>query len=266
MASGVATPTKKRFFEDEHEHDEAFQPGGSRPKRSKFETTSTNCDSTNGTSCDESSWGSDSSGEGDGNGTVLQALTHRYHAPIREQFNDETSSDGETVSSTSSSSSSGRDSESESHGNVNRSTASNIVFLPRLEPRSKPTIRRFNNSSLRNKLASFLPELKAANKDLEKEIAAGNVARVELDHNEDAEVDGEYIEMNLGLGVLEEQADATTSDTNTDSESPVSTDGDNNSRSSREHQPKPRNNTNVLNKLMGNKPDMKRPTIEELPS
>lgn len=308
MPSIVTPPTKKRCLEDED--DSTIEPG-SQSKRSKVMVGSTNSTTSDSSSC-ESGYESDS-GSDDGNDTAMpQPLTHRHRAPIQQQFDDETSSSGESESSissssSSSSSSSGSESESESNDIANKSGASDVVSVPHRPTHLKPSIGRFNGSTLRNRLTSFLPELRAANEDLEKEIAAGNVAGVELDHSEDAEVDGEYIEMvrflsflyttvfllstrifhrnprqfeygaftgsaangfmplqNLGLGVLEEQGDDTGSDTSPDNESAISYDEDNSTRSARKPQPKPRQNINVMNKLMGNQPEIQRPTIEEM--
>ncbi|KKZ62740.1 hypothetical protein EMCG_00326 [[Emmonsia] crescens] len=264
MPSIVTPPTKKRCLEDED--DSTIEPG-SQSKRSKLTVGSTSYSTTSDSSSCESGYESDS-GSDDGNNTAMpQPLTHRHRAPIQQQFDDETSSSGESessISSSSSSSSSGSESESESNDIANKSGASDVVSVPHRPPHLKPSIGRFNGSTLRNRLTSFLPELRAANEDLEKDIAAGNVAGVELDHSEDAEVDGEYIEMNLGLGVLEEQGDDTGSDTSPDNESAISYDEDNSTRSARKPQPKPRQNINVMNKLMGNQPEIQRPTIEEM--
>jgi hypothetical protein len=81
-----------------------------------------------------------------------------------------------------------------------------ITSLP---ARKMPNIRRFNNpSSLLSKLSAFLPQMKSANEDLEKEIAAGRSKDIQLDAEDDEDDEhrnGQYIEMNLGLGVLEEK-------------------------------------------------------------
>ncbi|PGH17635.1 hypothetical protein AJ79_00997 [Helicocarpus griseus UAMH5409] len=262
--AGSITPTKKRSLEDEMEA--TVQPG-SQSKRSKLEEASTGCSSpcdSSSSSCESSC---DSNSEDDSDATIPQTLAFRSRAPLQEQFDDETSSSGESESSISSScsSSSSSDSESESESDdvVNTSTADDIIPIPERPPHLKPSIGRLDGSTLRDRLTSFLPELQAANEELEKEIAAGNVPRVELDHDKDAE-DGQYIEMNLGLGVLEEKGDDTISDTSSESESTVSYEEDNNNE--KETQPKARGDTNVLNKLMGNKSKTKRPNIEEVAS
>lgn len=94
-----------------------------------------------------------------------------------------------------------------------------------------------SNSLLLNKLPGFLAEMDAANRELEAEKKAGTIAerRVEIDDEEEGEKDGQYIEMNLGLGVLEEK----TSDSETSSEGESSDDED------------------VMDKLMGAEKDTK---------
>ena len=65
-------------------------------------------------------------------------------------------------------------------------------------------------SSIANELPSFLAEMKAANDALEANIAAGNHEEHLLEIHDDVYIKREeeeerpYIEMNLGLGVLEE--------------------------------------------------------------
>ncbi|PGH00089.1 hypothetical protein GX51_05986 [Blastomyces parvus] len=277
--AGIATPpTKKRCLEDDG--DTSSPELGSQPKRSKLRVGSTSCSSTSDSSSCEASYDSDSGSDQGNNRAAPRPLTHRYRAPIQQLDDDETSSSGESESSmssscsspsspsSSSSSSSSSDNESESESNhlPTVSGASDIVSVPLRGPHSKPSIRRFNGSALRNRLTSFLPELRAANENLEQDIAAGNVASVELDHSDETEVDGQYIEMNLGLGVLEEQDEAADSDTSMDSESTISHADDESTQSPSTSQPNPRNNTNVMNKLMGQKPEKKRPTIEEITS
>ncbi|KFX99980.1 hypothetical protein V490_01543 [Pseudogymnoascus sp. VKM F-3557] len=97
-----------------------------------------------------------------------------------------------------------------------------------------------SNSLLMNKLPGFLAEMDAANRELEAEKKAGTIAERRLEISDDEEGEGEkttgqYIEMNLGLGVLEEK----TSDSETSSEGESSDDED------------------VMDKLMGAEKDTK---------
>ncbi|KAK7530829.1 uncharacterized protein J3D65DRAFT_687449 [Phyllosticta citribraziliensis] len=57
-------------------------------------------------------------------------------------------------------------------------------------------------SLLGNRLKEFLPQLAAANEELERDRAAGKLAEKSLDQVDES---GQYIEMDLGLGVLEEK-------------------------------------------------------------
>ncbi|KAF9736734.1 hypothetical protein PMIN04_000081 [Paraphaeosphaeria minitans] len=56
-------------------------------------------------------------------------------------------------------------------------------------------------------LKDFLPKLKAANEELEAQKAIGTLQTSELVGDEEADGDEQYIELNLGLGVLEEKDD-----------------------------------------------------------
>ncbi|KAG5294730.1 hypothetical protein I7I48_11382 [Histoplasma ohiense] len=273
MAGFTTQPIKKRCLEDDD--DSTTQPR-TQLKRSKLmgcsDTIACPSDSSN---CD-TGYCSDK-GDSQGNDAVEpQPLTHRSRSPTNQQFEDETSSSGESESPmssacssssspSSSSSSSGGESEPEVSDIADRSGASDIISVPPRPPLFKPTIRRLNGSTLRSRLASFLPELRAANEVLEKKMATENVAGVELDCSDDREVDGQYIEMNLGLGVLEEQGNDADSDADTYNETTISYDEDESTQSASIPHPKPQQNTSVMNVLMGNKPENQRPTIEEVP-
>jgi hypothetical protein len=76
-----------------------------------------------------------------------------------------------------------------------------------------------SKSSLMSKLPGFLAQMEAANRELEAEKAAGTIAsrRLEIDDNEEGSKTEQYIEMNLGLGVLEEKTGV--SETSSDEES-----------------------------------------------
>ncbi|KAH8704073.1 hypothetical protein BGW36DRAFT_355452 [Talaromyces proteolyticus] len=66
-------------------------------------------------------------------------------------------------------------------------------------------IDRLKHPDLLSRISTFLPQLQAANVDLERRLASGNTQTLVMD---DAPVgEGEYIEMNLGLGVLKEKRD-----------------------------------------------------------
>jgi hypothetical protein len=84
------------------------------------------------------------------------------------------------------------------------------------------SITELKHSPLTSMLPQFLTQMEAANKELEAERAAGTLAnrRIDEDENETKAVDGQYIEMNLGLGVFEEK----TGNLSTSSESGSSSD------------------------------------------
>lgn len=74
-------------------------------------------------------------------------------------------------------------------------------------------------SPIASMLPEFLAQMHAANQELEEERAAGTLAnrRIEVDENESALEDQQYIEMSLGLGVLEEKGNVTSTTTGSDS-------------------------------------------------
>jgi len=88
-------------------------------------------------------------------------------------------------------------------------------------------------TSLRGRLAAFLPQMAAANEELDELKRNGGLEARVLDNygrdddgagpgqNGDSDGEGPYIEMNLGLGVLEEKREGAT-----DSESDISSDED----------------------------------------
>jgi len=68
----------------------------------------------------------------------------------------------------------------------------------------KPTMR-LPTSDLKSRLSTFLPQLAAANAELEILKENGGLKDRQIDNVQDGE--GDYIEMDLGLGVLEEKPD-----------------------------------------------------------
>ncbi|KAL1606372.1 hypothetical protein SLS60_003774 [Paraconiothyrium brasiliense] len=68
------------------------------------------------------------------------------------------------------------------------------------------------SDDIRPFLKAFLPKLKAANEELEAQKRAGTLQSSEIIGDEEADGEEQYIEMNLGLGVLEEQDDEADND------------------------------------------------------
>ncbi|KAL3480389.1 hypothetical protein BJX99DRAFT_254692 [Aspergillus californicus] len=124
--------------------------------------------------------------------------------------------------------------------------------IPSLPARRKPNIRKFQgDSSLLSKISAFLPQMKSANEDLQREVDAGNVKEiVQLDNEDEDQGDGQYIEMNLGLGVLEEQR---------------SNDEQGSGEGNKPQHSEPSEETDLLDKLMGKKASSSdKPSIQEL--
>ncbi|KAJ5658412.1 uncharacterized protein N7484_002061 [Penicillium longicatenatum] len=124
----------------------------------------------------------------------------RPSAPIpNNEDSDPTSSSGSSEESDSEDS----EDENESIHHEPKATSANKSSIPNVSGRPKPQIHKMQgNSELLARLSAFLPQMKSANEELEKDIAAGkDVVMDDEDENKD------YIEMNLGLGVLEEKRD-----------------------------------------------------------
>lgn len=150
--------------------------------------------------------------------------------------------------------------------------------IPHIGGRPKPNIHRMEGGSdLLSRLSSFLPQMKNANEDLEKKIAAGEGQEMVLDSVDD---DGkDYIEMvggissfpfntwkfmltgcmqNLGLGVLEEKRGDNEDSSRGDEGDDESPDGD--SQKSKENA-----DSDLLGQLMGAITcSSDKPTIEEM--
>lgn len=121
------------------------------------------------------------------------------NAPSSAAHDDDEEDDDDYTSSSGSSLSSDDEEEDAQRGatdNENRVIDSNegITSLP---ARRKPNIRRPDQeSSLLSKLSAFLPQMKSANEDLQRDIAAGHAKDLQVDdENLNDQKDGQYIEM-----------------------------------------------------------------------
>jgi hypothetical protein len=111
---------------------------------------------------------------------------------------DEHTSEDETSSSGSLSSASSAESESEDEliaeeDSSHEQEHEGIAYVP---GRPRPRIQRIqglDQSDLMSRLSSFLPQLRAANEGLEREIVSGNASDVRMDDVQDG--DEQYIEM-----------------------------------------------------------------------
>ncbi|KAE8412172.1 hypothetical protein BDV36DRAFT_64475 [Aspergillus pseudocaelatus] len=134
--------------------------------------------------------------------------------------------------------------------------------LPRIPALQKPQIHRIEkNPDLLSRLSAFLPQMKSANDKLQQEIEAGRGKDLRLDEVDD-QTDGQYIEMNLGLGVLEEKRPADGVVPSAKSEGSDEGPADSHAKS----HPNAPSESNVLETLMGNQDttSSKKPTIEEM--
>jgi hypothetical protein len=188
---------------------------------------------------------------------ATEDITKETHQSSTAHFSDD---DDPTSSSGSSSEESDSDSSDEEDEEINQTTtsASTIPSIPhRPKPRIKP-MKTKAGSDLLSRLSAFLPQMKDANDTLEKEIAAGRGKDMVLD-DADEEDGKQYIEMNLGLGVLKEKRDGDdSSEADSDDENPYAANGHSGGQS----------DSDVLGKLMGAKKSVKsdkeKPSIEEM--
>lgn len=118
----------------------------------------------------------------------------RQRAPSIQSDSDPTSSSGSSSEDSESESEDEQQSDREVNGTGNSTTQTNTDSLPHIGGRPKPRIRRFKGGSgLMSRLNAFLPQMKSANEDLQRQIDAGNAGDLVLDN---AEANGErYIEM-----------------------------------------------------------------------
>ncbi|KAJ5578164.1 uncharacterized protein N7459_007128 [Penicillium hispanicum] len=190
-------------------------------------------------------------------------ITNDLHTTTAIPSDDDPTSSSGTSSSESEGEESSED-ENESIRHESLTTATDTASIPNVSARQKPRIQRIEGGSdLMARLSAFLPKMKDANESLEKEIAAGRGQDVMLDSVNEA--DGkDYIEMNLGLGVLEEKRgdnDDTSSD-ESENESPGATPS---TARDANKKPKAEEDSNVLGKLMGeNESATDKPSIEEI--
>ncbi|KAJ5883648.1 uncharacterized protein N7473_010534 [Penicillium subrubescens] len=175
---------------------------------------------------------------------TASSLTGNRHerAPLPSD-DDYTSSSGPSSSESESEEEDSEDEDQEIRDDQETTIPAPEPSIPHIGGRPKPSIHRMEGGSdLLSRLSSFLPQMKNANEDLEKKIAAGKGQEMVLDSVDD---DGkDYIEMNLGLGVLEEKRgdnEDSSSDDEGDDENP---DGD--SQKSKENA-----DSDLLGQLMG---------------
>lgn len=95
----------------------------------------------------------------------------------------------------------------------------NITTLRPNNERPNISLDLIKNSAVASKLPGFLAQMRAANQELEEEKSAGTLAnrRIELDETDSAVEGEQHIEMNLGLGVLEEKHNGTSTTSESDS-------------------------------------------------
>jgi hypothetical protein len=103
--------------------------------------------------------------------------------------------------------------------NDDEPASDNITTLRPNNERPNFSLDLIKDSTIASVLPSFLAQMQAANQELEEEKAAGTLAdrHIELDESDSAIEGEQYIEMNLGLGVLEEKNDGASTTSEGDS-------------------------------------------------
>jgi hypothetical protein len=132
---------------------------------------------------------------------LTDRTTRRNRAASQASDSDPTSSSGSSSEEDSESESEDEHSDEEMNGTAESTAQSATDSLPHIGGRPKPRIHRMKgDSGILSRLNAFLPQMKTANEDLQREIDAGRAADLVLDNAKD---DGErYIEMVCSLGML----------------------------------------------------------------
>ncbi|EAW07619.1 NOPCHAP1/New4 family protein [Aspergillus clavatus NRRL 1] len=212
---------------------------------------------------------------GDGKASPSAAERDAAAKPIASRQAAATTSDSDESDDDDYTSSSGSDSDGDDNSEDGDQDAASVDYtsdqatgaqssLPRISAQQKPRIQRIaQNPDLLSRLSAFLPKMKNANDDLEREIAAGRGKELQLDEIDDTE-EGRYIEMNLGLGVLEEQRGDDSSSAEHDMDDSMDTTND--SGTADGQGPPVGKDSDILDKLLGKKKSSKeqKPEIQEL--
>ncbi|KAE9973210.1 hypothetical protein EG327_009241 [Venturia inaequalis] len=143
--------------------------------------------------------------------------------------------------------------ESETTGRASTQDSEDITNL---RPGTKPNMKLgAMRGGLLQRLKTFIPELAAANQELDRERLDGTIERRNIERVDEG--DGTFIELDLGLGVLEEKSgDITT--IQHDSISDLKQHNDDDAASEQKH-------TDVISQLMGQaKKDGKAVQIQDL--
>lgn len=132
---------------------------------------------------------------------------------IDEGYDSDSESGSTTTSSSSSSSGDEGEQDSDENNEKNRSSRSATVAL-KFSGRSRDKLTPPSSSvSLAAKLNAFLPRMAAANAELESVKERGLLQERNIEQVDEGE---RYIEMDLGLGVLEEKQDGASSGSEND--------------------------------------------------
>lgn len=133
----------------------------------------------------------------------------KYESGNRVNDDDDDEASTEPTSSSGSDSSVDSSDEDEEDGSVNEkqekkkgTIGKEEETVPSLSARQKPRIRRVEqNGDILSRITAFLPQMRSANEDLQRELAAGRGKEAQLDYDgyegegESEEGEGRYIEM-----------------------------------------------------------------------
>ncbi|EKG16997.1 hypothetical protein MPH_05823 [Macrophomina phaseolina MS6] len=203
----------------------------------------------------------------DDSAAVTSAAHNDHTMPDASHLDPGSDSESSVVSSSSEEPSSDEDEDSEDEALDDESGArmdtEEITALP-LPPDPETRRKIYQRqapppSTLSDRLKAFLPQLAAANEELERDRATGKLAQMSLENVGDDEE--RYIEMNLGLGVLKERdPNRMDSDSESDDEPADAMDTDADGQ-----QDKKTKEEDILGKLMGRKKAKAGPGIQEVP-
>jgi hypothetical protein len=129
--------------------------------------------------------------------------------------------------------------------------------IPTLRPKKqKPAFALPATSDLSSRLQAFLPQMAAANAELEKLAQGGGLEGKRL---EDVGEGDEYVEMELGLGVMEEKregedsSDDSSDESSSDSSEDSEDDDEDDKEQKQKQKEKEQKEKDILGRLMGHK-------------
>ncbi|QDS77191.1 hypothetical protein FKW77_002459 [Venturia effusa] len=176
-------------------------------------------------------------------------------------------SDSDLSTSSEDPSSDSEDGSDDESDTTDRASIADDEGVTNLRPGTKPNMQLASlKGGLLQRLKTFIPELAAANQELDKERLDGTIERRNIEQVDEGE--GPFIELDLGLGVLEEKSGGINT-SKQDSDSEPDSESDSESDPGPEHHvddtDRRKQGPDVLGRLMGQaKKEHKSVQIQEL--